>query len=168
MRKGRKMAMDTIIAQFGICGMVMEANTKDITHEESLTQPGDGGNCMNWILGHLTKVRSEMVGLLGQSSPYPPEKFVRYAMGGARLTEAGEALAFEELLAAYNALQAPVVGALQSATEEVLARPVPDSPTGNPDETVGSLMVLLAFHEAYHIGQLGLLRAMLGKPRLMP
>lgn len=162
------MALESVVAQFGACAMVMAANTQDVSHEESLTQPGSAGNCMNWVLGHLTKTRTEILGLLERSSPYSPEQFARYGMGSDRLSESGEAIPFDELLAAYNALQAPVVEGLQSATDDVLARPVPNSPTGNPEETVGSLMVLLAFHEAYHIGQLGLLRAMLGKKRLMP
>ena len=65
----------------------------------------------------------------------------------------------------FTSLQQPLVAALRAASPETLARPVPDSPTGNPDETVSSFIVAIAFHEAYHLGQVGLLRRTLGKER---
>jgi hypothetical protein len=42
-------------------------------------------------------------------------------------------------------------------------KPAPISPTGNPKETVGSLLAALAFHEAYHVGQTGILRRVIGR-----
>ena len=55
------------------------------------------------------------------------------------------------------------MGALGKATVEQLAGEAPFSPTGNPNETVGSLLASIAFHEAYHLGQTGLSRRLLGK-----
>jgi uncharacterized damage-inducible protein DinB len=40
---------------------------------------------------------------------------------------------------------------------------VPDSPTGDPDETLGSLLAVALFHQAYHAGQLGILRRIAGE-----
>ncbi len=40
---------------------------------------------------------------------------------------------------------------------------VPDGPTGNPEETVGSLLAVVMFHQAYHSGQLGILRRIAGE-----
>ena len=48
-------------------------------------------------------------------------------------------------------------------TDEALAAEAPFSPTDNPDETIGSLLAGLSFHEAYHAGQIGLLRRIVGK-----
>lgn len=160
--------MDTIAAQFETCAWIIGANTRDISHEESLRAPGDAGNCMNWVLGHIVKIRNEILGLLGHAPLFPPEKFARYGMGTARLTDGAEALPFEEILHDYGALQEPLIAALKSATADALGQRVENSPTGNPDETVGSLVVMLAFHEAYHAGQTGLLRVLLGKPRQVP
>ncbi|MGB5881514.1 MAG: DinB family protein, partial [Thermoanaerobaculia bacterium] len=39
----------------------------------------------------------------------------------------------------------------------------PYSPGNNPNETLGSLLHLIAFHQAYHVGQLGLGRRLVGK-----
>jgi hypothetical protein len=44
-----------------------------------------------------------------------------------------------------------------------MSEPAPYSPGDNPDETLGSLLYLIAFHQAYHVGQLGLCRRLAGK-----
>ncbi len=162
------MDIETLITQHELSAKVFGANFGDLTHDDSLVQPQGGGNCANWIAGHLVKARSDTLALLGAESPYAPDRFERYATGKPPLTELSEALPFEELQENFASLQQPLVDALRAADAETLARPVPDSPTGNPDETVGSFMVAVAFHEPYHIGQGGLLRRMLGKERLLP
>jgi hypothetical protein len=45
----------------------------------------------------------------------------------------------------------------------VLDRPVADSPSGNPKETVRTLLTTLMFHQAYHAGQTAVLRRIAGK-----
>ncbi len=51
---------------------------------------------------------------------------------------------------------------LASLSDENLAAAAPFSPRNDPDETVGSLLTLIAFHQAYHTGQTGLLRRVAG------
>ncbi len=52
---------------------------------------------------------------------------------------------------------------LAQVTEDQLSQKAPISPTENPDETIGSLLSTFAFHDAYHIGQTGVLRRIVGK-----
>jgi uncharacterized damage-inducible protein DinB len=53
---------------------------------------------------------------------------------------------------------------LADVQAETLGRPAPASPTGNPDETIGSLLATILFHQAYHSGQTAVLRRLVGKP----
>ena len=46
---------------------------------------------------------------------------------------------------------------------KLLDRPAPHSPSGNPDETVRSLLTTVFFHQAYHAGQTALLRRIAGR-----
>ena len=162
------MNTESILTQFALGEMVCQANAGDISHEESLVAPEGGGNCMNWILGHLVKTRHETLALLGIPRKAGVGGLERYGQGSEPLSDASEAADFPTLLAELRALQEPLVEAVRGAPDEKLAQPVPDSPTGNPNETVGSLLAGVAFHEAYHLGQAGLLRRVLGKERKLP
>lgn len=166
--KRKEMDIDNLVVQHELGAQVFAGNTAGLTHDESLVSPPGGGNCVNWILGHLVKSRNDELGLLGKTPVFPPEKFERYNNGRPPITDAAEALDLKELCDDFAALQAPLVAALRTVEPEILARPVPDSPTGNPNETVGSMITAIAFHEAYHLGQIGLLRRTLGKPSQMP
>jgi len=53
---------------------------------------------------------------------------------------------------------------LANLTPERLDEKAPVSPTNNPNETVRSLLAIVGFHQAYHAGQLGVLRRIAGKP----
>jgi uncharacterized damage-inducible protein DinB len=78
-----------------------------------------------------------------------------------------KALPLPELVAAFNASQEPVLEGLRALTPEEAAKPAPFSPTNNPSETVGTLLALSVFHEAYHAGQVGILRRMSGRAGLI-
>ena len=162
------MDIETLVAHHELGAKVFAANFDGLTHDDSLVHPKGGGNCVNWVLGHLVKARNDALGLLGADPLYPPNDFDRYATGKPPLTDPGEALPFPMLQESFTSLQQPLVAALRAVSSETLARPVPDSPTGNPNETVSSFIVAIAFHEAYHLGQVGLLRRTLGKDRALP
>lgn len=147
---------------------MIDLNVGDISQEESMFQPQPAGNCMNWVLGHIVKSRLEILKLLGTETSVPKGHYARYGMGGDRLVESSEALPFDEIFQTYKSLQTPLIDGIQSATEDTLCRTVENSPIGDPRQTVGNLIVLLASHEAYHTGQTGLLRAMIGKERRFP
>ena len=68
----------------------------------------------------------------------------------------------DTLMADFATAHDRVVERVAELTPEELAAPAPYSPGGNPDETVGSLIGLLAFHQSYHTGQTGILRRVLG------
>ena len=51
---------------------------------------------------------------------------------------------------------------LSEVPDETWSSPAPPRPGGDPDETIGTLLTFLVFHEAYHVGQLGVIRRALG------
>ena len=55
-----------IAHHFGLIYQVATANLDGMTHEQSLAQPSRGGNCANWILGHLTNVQNGAMQLIGE------------------------------------------------------------------------------------------------------
>lgn len=152
----------TLQHQFGLTHYVIQRNLDGITNKESLAHPVAGGSCLNWVLGHLVRTRAQVLEMLESQGPCEAGNFGAYGHRDAPLTE-GEALPLDRLAECFEGCQAPLLEAIGKLTPEILHQPAPLSPTNDPDETIGSLLSAVAFHEAYHAGQTGVLRRMLGK-----
>ena len=50
--------------QFGITAYVVDKNVEGFSHDDSLKQPAPGGNCANWVLGHMVKARNGALALV--------------------------------------------------------------------------------------------------------
>jgi hypothetical protein len=146
--------------QFGVGEFVLERNLADVTNEESVRPPKPGGNTVNWIVGHVVCARNQALGLLGEMPPFDDTDFAAYGAGG--LTS-GKTLEIDELKRRFSTLGPKLDDALKRSSPKQLSVAAPFSPTGNPHETVGTLLASIAFHEAYHLGQTGLSRRLLGK-----
>ena len=147
--------------QFKVGAFVLERNLADVTDEESFRSPDPGGNTMNWIVGHVVRTRNQALGLLGEKPLFEDDDFAAY---GASESRSGPTLSIDELKRRFDKLGPILDGALRRTSPSQLSAAAPFSPTGNPNETVGTLLASIAFHEAYHLGQTGLSRRLLGKP----
>jgi uncharacterized damage-inducible protein DinB len=154
----------TLVYQLGISSKVVEMNTGDVSHEESLVTPPKGGSCLNQVLGHITRTRNMALGTMGQKSPYPMEEFDPYDDRTGVPFSRERALPFDELRRRYQAMQEPLVRIIEGMSPETLASKPPRKFTGDPNETVGSNLATLVFHECYHVGQTGVQRRVAGKP----
>ncbi len=148
--------------QAGMVLKVVQINVDGITQEESLIQPSPGGNCQNWVVGHLACIYNNVLPMLGQE-PVQAEALKRYDRGTPPIKDAAEALEFRDLLAAFEKTTERFDAGLAGLAPEALEGKVPDSPSGNPNETVRSLLSTILFHQAYHSGQTGILRRIAGK-----
>lgn len=142
---------------------VLRRNTQGLTQEDSLVQPYTGGNCLNWVVGHLDWVNEQALSVLGQPPVLGEAALHRYHRGTPELHDSGEALSLDQLLQAWDESSARIGAALESITPEKLYQPAPFSPRKKSDETVLSLLTIMMFHQAYHAGQTGLLRRIAGK-----
>lgn len=148
--------------QFGYTAWVIQANLKGVSDEDALLQPAPAGNCLNWVAGHIAHSRAGTLALVGAEPPFPADKYARYDRGSAPVTGGDDAAPLRDIIDDIAAAQEPLLAALPGLTDEMLAAKAPFSPGNKEQETVGSLLVGLAFHEAYHAGQLGVLRRMSG------
>src|SRR5262245_55514389 len=122
--------------QFSIGAFVFNRNLAGVTDQESLRSPKPAGNTMNWIVGHVVRTRNQALGLLGSQPLFDDNDFAPYGTGSFI---PDKALSLEELRQRFDELGPVLMGALGKATVEQLAVKAPFSPTGNPNETVGSL-----------------------------
>jgi len=142
----------------------LKVNLAGLTQADSLVQPSPGGNCLNWVVGHLLCVYNNVLLMLGQEQVVAPERLKRYDRGTSPIQNSAEALELSELLSAWEKALPRIDTGLAALTQERLDEKAPISPTNNPDETVRSLLAVVGFHQAYHVGQLGILRRIAGKP----
>ena len=143
--------------QFQMNHWATHANLQEMSHEDSLVHPAPGGNCFNWVLGHIVSTRNAVLAALGEAPIWTGTKDLPYRRGSRAPLAAVEAHPLETLVDAYDASQASVERALDRLTDADLSRPHDDR------QTLGEWLAGLSFHEAYHVGQLGLLRRIVGK-----
>jgi len=115
-------------------------------------------------VGHLVWAYAGALPLVRQTPMLDKDHLSQYARGGPPLTDPSRAVDFGRLLAAWDDSSRRMDDGLAGFPVETLAQPAPGSPTNNPDETVGSLLATIMFHQAYHTGQTGVLRRVIGKP----
>jgi uncharacterized damage-inducible protein DinB len=155
--------LDALIAQLGFTRDVVTANTAGLTQDDTTLQPSPGGNCLNWVLGHMVAARNDLLELLGKKPLWSSSEREPYRRGGPALTEPGKALALERLLTDLGKTQELLSEALRGIPAERLSEKAPLRLGGDEAETVGSLIAGFVFHDAYHAGQTGLLRRLVGK-----
>lgn len=160
---GAASATESMRYQAGLTRYSVDVNVKGLSHADSLIQPQPAGNCANWVLGHLLAVYTKTLPMFGEQGVIGMDRLERYDRGSVPMTGTADAIPFDELLTAWNEACNRIDAGLAQMSEAVLAQPVANSPTGNPNETVKTLLYTVMFHQAYHAGQLGVLRRLVGK-----
>jgi hypothetical protein len=149
--------------QARITAGIVHLNVAGVTQSESLFQPRPAGNCLNWVVGHLVWVYELTLPSLGEELVLAVGALERYARGGAPLSDAAEALDLDELMGAWDEASRRIDAGLLRLTAAALDAPAADYPGAGPDDTVRSHLSGILFHQAYHAGQLGTLRRLIGK-----
>jgi hypothetical protein len=143
---------------------VFRRNVEGVTHEESLRAPQPGGNCMNWVGGHLVHTRDAILQMLGAAPIGSPAERERYARGSAPIRDASEAMAWDRIVRTFDSQQEALRAAFAGLTPERLAAPLPAERNPFQVDSVAEQLAVFSFHESYHVGQLGVLRRLCGKP----
>jgi hypothetical protein len=135
--------------------------TADFTEHDWLARHGEA-NHAQWLLGHLAATRRWALRELGRvTDELAWEK--HFGMG-ARPTAESDDIAPALLREAFLKKGAQLASHIATLTEAQAAAPFRPFPDGS--NTLGAAMHFLHFHESYHLGQLGLIRRLSGKPGL--
>ncbi len=138
-------------------------NLEGLSHEESLVVPESGGNCLNWVLGHVIVARGILLTLTG-GNPVMPAGAAAVYQRGSSPDNPEKLLDLASLRGFLTDSQQQLIPALATMTDDALAQSVP-APYNRPPLTgsVGDAFTRLHYHEGYHNGQIGLLRRIAGK-----
>lgn len=142
----------------------MNRNLQELSNEDSLVVPAAGGNCLNWVLGHVVAARGTVLMLAGTPPAMTGERLAPYRRG-SHPEGTDDFVDLATLLSWLDDTQKQLIPALAALSEEDLNRPMPEDQRRPPlTGSVGDALIRLYYHEGYHNGQIGLLRRLAGKP----
>ncbi|MBI2265515.1 MAG: DinB family protein [Armatimonadetes bacterium] len=150
------MNRETIKMLFEYSFLTLQQNLDGIDHEESMIGPEKGGNCINWVLGHILLSRNAVLKLVEAEPIWPPEEGLLYERGSSPLDGRSHPRSLDRLLGDLNTSQERLMAALDRMKEH-------DLQTGTDGMTRARQISAFHFHEAYHSGQIGVLRRFIGK-----
>ena len=125
-------------------------DTAGLSHGATLWQPPFGGNCINWIVGHLVVSRCNFLMLLDVPSIWNMDQCRRFMPGSQPVTIEAGSVPFATLLSDLERTQEQLRSALSRvATEELAAL--------HDEWTVAEALLYYQTHESSHAGQIELL-----------
>ena len=144
---------------------IFKANTdivsraiNDVAPEDWFRKPGDDSNHLMWVMGHLVVHRGMTLKLLG--GQWETSWAPLFARGAQRVADE-EYPSSDEMKTAWQQVSADLLTAVRNAPADLLSNAAAQ---GSPsfDGKVSGNVAVLAFHDAYHSGQIGYLRKWLG------
>ena len=125
---------------------------------EMWQSPPGGGNPMAWVLGHVTEYRTVLLTLMGH--PMPLEWGERVFARGSARREPATYPDRRVIEACWKATHGAMRDAFAAVTADRLAAPAKMELPGV--KTIADQIAFGAFHESYHVGQMGYVRRQLG------
>ena len=121
-------------------------------------------NPIIWLAGHLVHFRSRLAFVIGAPDRAIP--WVNLFATGSQPGDPAQYPPIEEIVQAWRDVTADIETRFAQLTGDQLAGPPPVR-VATPDGTLSGAIALFAFHDAYHIGQIALIRRVLGQPPLI-
>ncbi|MEM7585093.1 MAG: DinB family protein [Acidobacteriota bacterium] len=134
----------------------------DLSNEDAGRRWRDGqGSSITYLTGHCMSSR---VGLLKRFGETEDNPYGELFGAEAEVHEPGAYPAIDQLASEWNEVAERLSSTLASLTEEQVMAPVKGFPIADP--TARGALMFLAWHESYHVGQIGLMRTELGYPSM--
>jgi len=145
--------------QLGFNQFAIEKNLEGLTDDEALLTPVAGASSLNWVLGHILATRRYLHQMTGTEAPWNAGALDVYNRGTS--PDSASAVPLSTLLSHFAASQTTLMHGLSAMSEADMQVEPKDVPLG--EKTKAESFSGLSFHEAYHAGQLGVLRRAAGK-----
>ncbi|HWD88196.1 MAG TPA: DinB family protein [Mucilaginibacter sp.] len=156
-----------LLAQYDLHDVLFNNVIADITDAESNVTIADPINSVKWLAGHLLWANANLANIGGVSIEVKwRDHFYTKEGGGPEDFNAppSQLPTLEEIGAKWNEDSPLLRKGLENLPEEALNMVVQvKHPIAPFDNTLGGLWAFINHHQAYHIGQIGILRRALGK-----
>ena len=154
--------MQGLAAQIGLHSKLFLNCLDGVSEEAALVRPGETANHIAFIAAHLVDARHWLARTAGLGAENP---FAERLAGARSIDDLKNCPSVAESRDAWRTLAAPLEAHLQQVDGSLLDQA---SPTRFPisDKSLVGTVAFLVHHEAYHIGQLALLRRFVGSPAM--
>lgn len=154
-------AKDVLRTQYHFFYLTLKANLAGVTAENSLVQPSPGGNCMNWVLGHVVAAHNGVMGLVNETPVWESDQLEGTDAGP--ITGSDTAIDWDTMVERMLGSESRFMSALDALDDAALDDEGFTDPFGN-SVTRGQFLSLMSVHQNYHAGQFGLGRRLAGLP----
>jgi len=158
---------EVIKSQIGTAEYLVEKFTGDLGDDDFLHQLPEGGQTVTWILGHLACTEDwTLHHLTGEPYQIAEDLHGKFKGGSTVETDPSANPSRTEIEGIYREQRARTLAALEQSDESEWDNAAPE---GLPEvfPTVGSLWGMTATHVFWHVGQITVIRRLLGKPPIM-
>ena len=128
---------------------------EDLTNEKSFERPGENSNHINWLLGHILTCRYMLANICGVEEQDPYNRMYFPA-----LDSSNDYKTLDEIKSHWNGISEKLVKAISELSDEELHAEIPNM------GTKFDLINFFIYHEAYHLGQIGYSRKLVGLPAM--
>jgi hypothetical protein len=151
-------AIQALADQFNVVTNAYLKALDGLDRDTLLTRPGARSNSPLWVAGHLVQSRVRLINILGGARELPwPDLF----RTGSTIVDPTAYPEVSEIIARWRDLTEELMRRLEQVDATALGADAPPR-VASQDGTLRGAIALFAFHEGYHIGQLGFLRKWLG------
>lgn len=152
--------MKQIIAQFELQNSWFLHSLENISDQESNIQYQENLNPIKWVAGHIVNTRMSMISIL--SGKAQDDTYKKYFGKGSSNNLGEDVPTIENIKENWLQLSAQLPDLLNGLSEEQQISKPPFQ-TSIPDQTLLGLIAFFAIHESHHIGQISVLRKLMGK-----
>ncbi len=153
--------IDPLLSQYELNSRLLLNCVEALSESQMRERPSPEVNSPAFLVAHLIDTRHYLLSMLGKGATNPVAPYVADATSMADVKELPPA----DALRAHWEEAAPLLrDALRGAGNDLLAAKTQRLP--GTDGTVLGAIAFLLQHESYHIGQLSLIRRMLGFPAM--
>jgi DinB superfamily len=151
-------SLEAIALIFKLNNEMVLRSLEGLSDADCWRRPSDG-NPMAWLVGHVTVSRAQLLAGLGHAYDHGLGPLFKR---GATLGSPGDYPSRTLVEAAWRDTRARMRDAFASLTDDRLAEPSGGKPLPGV-KTTADLIAFSAFHESYHVGQMGYVRRLLGE-----
>jgi uncharacterized damage-inducible protein DinB len=147
---------------YALNSKLIRLGLEDLSQEDASRRTRGGqGSSISYLVGHLLASRIAALRMLGKAEGNP---YSQQFGGGTAASDGADYPSVADLAHQWDEVATRFATALEGLSHEDVLAAHEGFPV--PDQTVRGALMFRAWHESYHVGQIGMIRTELGYPAL--